>query len=47
MLSDPKLKRFCDSFPTQWLQLDRNISPVPDEKAYPDFYYAPPSYRFD
>ena len=45
MLSDPKLKRFCDSFPTQWLQLDRIISAVPDEKIYPDFYYAPPSYR--
>ena len=45
MLSDPKLKRFCDSFPTQWLQLDRIISAVPDEKTYPDFYYAPPSYR--
>ena len=45
MLSDPKLKRFCDSFPTQWLQLDRIISSVPDEKVYPDFYYAPPSYR--
>ena len=29
MLSDPKLKRFCDSFPTQWLQLDRIISAVP------------------
>jgi hypothetical protein len=45
MLTDPKLKRFCDSFPTQWLQLDRIISAVPDEKTYPDFYYAPPSYR--
>jgi len=45
MLSDPKLKRFCDSFPTQWLQLDRIISAVPDEKTYPDFYYAAPSYR--
>ena len=45
MLSDPKLKRFCDSFPTQWLQLDRIISSVPDEKIYPGFYYAPPSYR--
>ena len=45
MLSNPKLKRFCDSFPTQWLQLDRIISSVPDEKIYPDFYYAPPSYR--
>ena len=45
MLSDKKLKRFCDSFPTQWLQLDRIISAVPDEKKYRDFYYAAPLYR--
>ena len=45
MLKDRKLKRFCDSFPTQWLQLDRIISSVPDVKKYPDFYYAPPNYR--
>ena len=45
MLADEKLKRFCDSFPTQWLQLDRIISAVPDEKKYRDFYYGPPLYR--
>ena len=45
MLKDRKLKRFCDSFPTQWLQLDRIISAVPDEKKYKDFYYAAPLYR--
>ena len=45
MLTDEKLKRFCDSFPTQWLQLDRIISAVPDEKKYPDFYYGAPLYR--
>ena len=45
MLKDRKLKRFCDSFPSQWLQLDRIISSVPDVKKYPDFYYAPPNYR--
>ena len=45
MLRDGKLKRFCDSFPSQWLQLDRIISSVPDPKKYPDFYYAPPNYR--
>ena len=32
MLLNHKLKRFCDSFPTQWLQLDRIISAVPDER---------------
>ena len=40
MLRDPKLKRFCDSFPAQWMQLERIISSVPDPKQYPDFYFA-------
>ena len=40
MLQDQKLKRFCDSFPAQWLQLERIISAVPDPKKYPDFYFA-------
>ena len=45
MLLDRKLKRFCDSFPAQWLQLERIISSIPDETIYSDFYYAPPNYR--
>ncbi|MCP4813449.1 MAG: DUF1592 domain-containing protein, partial [Planctomycetaceae bacterium] len=45
MLGDKKLKRFCDSFPSQWLQLDRIVSSVPDEKTFADFYYAAPNYR--
>lgn len=45
LLADPKLKRFCDSFPSQWLQLDNIISSVPDKEKFPDFYYAPPDYR--
>lgn len=45
MLADRKLKRFCDSFPTQWLQLDRIISSEPDPKLFKDFYFLPPSYR--
>ena len=40
MLKDPKLKRFCDTFPAQWLQLDRIISSVPDPKKFPDFYFV-------
>lgn len=40
MLRDPKLKRFCDSFPAQWLQLDRIISSVPNRQKFPDFYYS-------
>ncbi len=39
MLKDKKLKRFCDSFPAQWLQLERLISSVPDPQKYPEFYF--------
>ena len=45
MLANPKLKRFCDSFPSQWLQLDRIVSAVPDENKFKDFFYAAPNYR--
>ena len=40
MLHDRKLKRFCDSFPTQWLQLDRILSSVPNREKFPRFYYS-------
>lgn len=40
MLTDRKLKRFCDSFPSQWLQLERIISSVPAPEKFPDFYFA-------
>jgi hypothetical protein len=40
MLKDRKLKRFCDSFPAQWLQLERIISAVPNRQKYPDFYFS-------
>ena len=40
MLSDRKLKRFCDSFPAQWLQLERIISSAPDREMYPQFYFS-------
>jgi hypothetical protein len=39
MLKDRKVKRFCDSFPTQWLQLERIISSAPNRERFPDFYY--------
>ena len=39
MLKDRKIKRFCDSFPSQWLQLERIISSVPDPKKFPQFYF--------
>jgi hypothetical protein len=40
MLVDPRLKRFCDSFPAQWLQLERIVSSEPDVDLYPQFYFA-------
>lgn len=40
MLRDQKLKRFCDSFPSQWLQLERIISSVPNPDRFPEFYFS-------
>ena len=40
MLKDRKLKRFCDSFPAQWLQLEQIISSVPNQNKYPGFYFS-------
>ncbi len=40
MLGDRKLKRFCDSFPSQWLQLERIISSVPNQEKFPGFYFS-------
>lgn len=40
MIRDRKLKRFCDSFPGQWLQLDRIITAVPERNHHPEFYFA-------
>ncbi|MEM9367658.1 MAG: DUF1592 domain-containing protein [Planctomycetota bacterium] len=40
MLRDQRVKRFCDQFPTQWLQLDRIISSIPDREKFPSFYFS-------
>ena len=40
LLADEKLKRFCDSFPSQWLQLDRIITSTPDPESWPEFYHS-------
>ena len=40
MLADKKLKRFCDSFPSQWLQLDRIVSSIPNREKFPSFYFS-------
>ena len=39
LLNDKKLKRFCDSFPSQWLQLDRIVSSIPDRSKFPTFFF--------
>ncbi len=40
LLRDKKLKRFCDGFPSQWLQLDRIVSSIPDRERFPKFYFS-------
>ena len=37
MLADPKIARFMDDFPRQWLQLHRLGMFPPDKKLYPDY----------
>jgi len=39
MIKDKKIKRFCDSFPSQWLQLERIISSVPNQELFSQFYF--------
>jgi mono/diheme cytochrome c family protein len=39
MLNDHRVIRFCDTFPGQWLQLDRLISSIPDNQKFPYFYF--------
>jgi hypothetical protein len=37
MLRDPKIARFADAFPRQWLQLRRVGMFAPDKKLYPSY----------
>lgn len=37
LMADPKVSRFTDSFPRQWLQLKKVGMFPPDEKLYPDY----------
>ena len=39
MLRDRRVKRFADSFPAQWLQLERIIPAEPDREQFPQFYF--------
>ena len=45
MLKDKKIKRFCDSFPSQWLQLEQLVSSVPKRERYNAFYASGSEYR--
>lgn len=40
MMNDRRLKNFCDSFALQWLQLDRLVSAVPDNKRFREYYFG-------
>ncbi|MFT5124100.1 MAG: hypothetical protein ACI97B_002735 [Verrucomicrobiales bacterium] len=37
MLIDPKIERFLDSFPAQWMQLENLFGVAPDPNIYPQF----------
>lgn len=37
MLVDPKIERFLDSFPSQWMQLENLFGVTPDPKLYPQY----------
>lgn len=37
MVADPKIERFLDSFPTQWLQLENVLAVTPDPRKQPLF----------
>ena len=39
MMNDRRTGRFCDNFPSQWLQLDRLITAIPDPEKFSYFYY--------
>ena len=39
MLDNELTKRFCDSFPAQWLQLEKIVSATPDKTLFPEYYF--------
>lgn len=41
MLGHPRIERFLDTFPTQWLQLENVLAATPDPDEYPAFNVAP------
>ncbi|MCH2114942.1 MAG: DUF1592 domain-containing protein [Pirellulales bacterium] len=40
MLNDRRTARFCEAFPSQWLQLDRLITSIPDPEKFESFYFV-------
>ncbi|MEI6234803.1 MAG: DUF1588 domain-containing protein [Planctomycetota bacterium] len=43
MIADPKVERFLDSFPAQWMQLENVLGAAPDPKQVPYFSIDPKS----
>lgn len=41
MLADPRIQRFLDSFPSQWMQLENTLAATPDPQISPYFGLIP------
>jgi len=41
MLADPRIERFLDAFPTQWMQLENALAATPDPSLARDFHLVP------
>jgi len=41
MLADPRIERFLDTFPSQWMQLENALAATPDPALARDFLLAP------
>ena len=39
MLADPKIERFLDAFPAQWMQLENILAATPDPKRHKYFSF--------
>ena len=39
MLEDPKIERFLDSFPSQWMQLENALAATPGSQGQPVFFH--------
>jgi hypothetical protein len=40
LMNDRRMKRFCDSFPSQWLKIEHALASEPKKELYPDFYFS-------